>query len=293
MVVPPPTMRRNSKDIIASNVPSARPVEIPVKEEHGTTLGTIIRFSIENYYEIFDEVRDITEAIPGGEFQRMEQELGLSSTAARPNLPSPSTSPKQVTPLVQSPVTANQSKKGRDGASSPPPAALAPHQISAQRPHGRIRGPPPSAATQSMALLAKVLAQDTSDSNASLHSGGATSHNHLNARDGTIDVTSKAYQESRDYSGGQRSQSIALLSNGPSGSGWTGGRGTGLPRARSIISIEKTGDNKSRIFSDKGSINLGRQTITSGGTVRKAASAGVVGVGVTATGFFTAPDAKQ
>ncbi|PVF98450.1 Rho GTPase activation protein, partial [Serendipita vermifera] len=30
----------------------------------GTTLGTVIRFCIEHYYEIFDEIRDVSEAVP-------------------------------------------------------------------------------------------------------------------------------------------------------------------------------------------------------------------------------------
>jgi hypothetical protein len=78
-----------------------------------------------------------------------------------------------------------------------------------------------------------------------------------------------------------------------SGSGWTGGRGlTGMPKTRSIISIDKSpatvgmGD---KAFSGRESIKLGRGIVTSGGTVRKSASAGVMGVGVTATGFFTSP----
>jgi len=33
-------------------------------EERGTTLGTIVKFSIEHYYEVFDEVVDRSEAVP-------------------------------------------------------------------------------------------------------------------------------------------------------------------------------------------------------------------------------------
>ncbi|KAG8823480.1 hypothetical protein FRC19_003733 [Serendipita sp. 401] len=311
MVLPPPTMRRNSKDIIASKSSSVLPVDTRANEEQGLTLGTVIRFSIDNYYEIFDEMRDVTEAVPGGEFQQLEEGLESSvgsGTSSKPNISSPSTSPGIITPPVQAPITASKSKKIRDGVSSAPPTAwntaattttALPQQNSAQRPQGRIRGPPPSAATQSMALLAKVLSQGAPDSTPSSLQGRDSLQSHL---DQTTDRTSKAYQESRDYSGsGQQSQSVAHRSNGPSGSGWTGGRGiTGLPRARSVVSIEKTGgsaDRKSlgagRIFSGRESINLGRQTITSGGTVRKAASAGVMGVGITATGFFTPPEVKR
>ena len=100
-------------------------------------------------------------------------------------------------------------------------------------------------------------------------------------------------------------QSVAYNSHGQSGSGWTGTGGVrGMPKTRSIISIEKAppvvggvdinpsgGKGRRTITSGRESINLGRATITSGGTVRKSASAGagVVGVGVTATRVVASP----
>lgn len=290
MVASPTTQRRGSKDIMMQNQPQpdlSDPHSPTVA--HNTTLGTVIRVCIEDYYEIFDEVRDVTEAVPG---ELLE---------ANGTIPNPISLP--ISAEVTAPLAANKGKPAAQMAnmpSSPNAASTSPMS----RAQGRTRGPPPSSATTSMALLAQALAKDPS--NADRNTQVTRSNKSRALLDPQVGESSQAYQESRDGAAGSRtpygSRSVAYNSHGPSGSGWTGTGLRGMPKTRSIISIEKAppvmgvdinpsghGKGKRTITSGRESINLGRATITSGGTVRKSASAGVVGVGVTATGFFAPP----
>jgi Rho GTPase-activating protein 1 len=52
--------------------------------EHKTTLGSVIKLAIQRYYEVFDEVRDRSEAWP------LPEEHGLSSSSSQPSFPSQS-----------------------------------------------------------------------------------------------------------------------------------------------------------------------------------------------------------
>ncbi|KIM28453.1 hypothetical protein M408DRAFT_329507 [Serendipita vermifera MAFF 305830] len=270
-----------SKDIMETAGRSsshANVVNLPEgsKKQHtGTTLGTVVRVCIERYYEIFDEVRDVTEAISPVEF---EEGIGGKSRD------SPVSSRRELSP------GRSQQQQQSAPASTPAPA----HKY-----QGRVRGrqgPPPSAASASMALLAKALAE------------GTTPNEHQAFLDRSNGAP-RSYTEPDalpDHVPGSFSQNSLLANRAPSvsmrsgvagsagPSGWTGGRVLGVggkPKTRSIISIDRSGATIGGHMDGSGreSIKLGRGTVTSAGTVRKSASAGVVGVGVTANGFFTSP----
>ena len=267
----------------------------PLKHS-GTTLGTVVRVCIERYYEIFDEMRDVTEAIPTAE---LDDEMGRrtpakrsSPSASKQDLSSPSTSPDMATSARNAP---SKSRPSQDSQQQHTPV----HKY-----QGRIRGragPPPSAASASMAMLAKVLADGAPDENqALLDRSGSQSRSYTNpsAIEDLPNHSSTEYPMA-STSGAYRAPSVSMRSgaagtnarSGSGPSGWTGGRGLlGMPKTRSIISIDRTNATigpSEKAFSGRESIKLGRGA---GGTVRKSASAGVVGVGVTANGFFTSPN---
>jgi hypothetical protein len=317
MVAPPPTAPAQSKDIISlssqESIGSIIPATTPSQRTEGTTLGTVVRFCIENYYEIFDEIRDVTEVVPEENLENNNG--GRSSTnvespvSSRNGESSPPISPEIITPPtsigLRAPTTISTKNRepGTTSASSSPPSNIFKHQP-------RIRGhagPPPSAASASMALLAKALADSNpqiSNETSTLmegsrsHSYGTDFGSHgldaVPSRRGSGETTqpSNAYINSRSNGAdGFGAQSFSLRSGsggGPSASGWTGGRGVrGLPKAKSIISIDKSNPNGvADGLAGRESIKLGRGK---SGTMRKSASAGVMGVGVTATGFFTSP----
>lgn len=326
-VAPPPNFnsgfakveKGKGKDSNASNASSP---------PGGTTLGTVVRFCIEHYYEIFDEVRDVSEAIPEDAYQEalITRDLPatqvLSSNKNQPTAlrPKPAIPPKssKPTPIAASTPPANPSK---------PPIPPKPAYI----PRNKEKKPPPSA---SMALLARTLADNpppVPSESTSLLEGGAYSVSRPGRRT-TLEVPDQPGYEGYDDGhendlkvDASRTRSIsyrsgAVTGGALTGSGWTASRnGNGLPRARSVISIEKntpkshdfisltngagkstrTGTNggnvdvpsgtKSVTGTARGSIRLGKGTVTSGGTIRKSSSAGVVGVGITASGFFTSP----
>jgi hypothetical protein len=229
-----------------------------------------------------------------------------SPASSRKGESSPPASPEIITPPtrigLRTPTAKNHELPfaGATFLNSPPPSNVFKHQP-------RIRGhagPPPSAASASMALLAKALADSSPpipnatsklmDGNQSRSYGTDFDVDSVPFQSGSGNATqpSNAYITSRSNNAdGFGAQSFSLHSGtggGPSGSGWTGGRGLrGLPKARSIISIDKANVNGvTDGHTGRESIKLGRGK---GGTIKKAASAGVMGVGVTATGFFTSP----
>jgi len=267
----------------------------------GTTLGTVVKVCIERYYEIFDEVRDVTEAVPDVPFEEDKAGKPLPAKRGSPassnkELSSPSTSPDIATPASKAVPAATVLPSTHAHDAKPSSAAAHRHQ---PRVRGRA-GPPPSAASASMALLAKALAEGTQQS-PDEHSallGGSNSRQYTYpapSDDSSHEFTSPSDIPLAPTATPYGAPSVSMHSGGGggarSGSGWTGGRGLrGVPKTRSIISIEKaSGTAGGGGFSGRESIKLGKGTVTSGGTVRKSASAGVMGVGVTATGFFTSP----
>lgn len=270
---------QKSKDIMELSRQSshANVVNLPdgPQKHTGTTLGTVVRVCIERYYEIFDEVRDVTEAIPAAEFEE-----GMKTPPAKRG------SPESLKKDLSS-ETAPSGSKSKD---QPQPA---PHKY-----QPRIRGhtgPPPSAASASMAMLAKALADNSpghvDERQALLDRTSSQSRSYTNPYSNIINDLPNHSETSMHAPSVSRRSGGARSGSGPSG--WTGGRGLmGMPKTRSIISIDRTNSTPGqpeKAFSGRESIKLGRGTITSGGTVRKSASAGVVGVGVTANGFFTSP----
>lgn len=306
MVASPPSTSARSKDIIAASSPTydssaqvTKPSALPrgAQKREGTTLGTVVRVCIEDYYEIFDEIRDITEAVPEPEME-IETAARSSTKAGSPisstrGESSPPTSPEIITPPMKDNARVFNSVHSKFHDNFAPSNSLtATHHPHRSRGRGNA-GPPPSAASASMALLAKALAEGTpkAPNESSTLLRQSQSHPSYGIRP-TLDTAtanpSEAYLASRANidSPGLIAAGSVSETGGRSGSGWTGGKGFGLPKARSVISIEKTLGGEG--FNGRESIKLGRG---SGGTMRKSASAGVVGVGITANGFFASPSA--
>jgi Rho GTPase-activating protein 1 len=326
MVSSPDSASQHSKDILSkgdksskpltSQPPTGGPLGDSTAAPGGTTLGTVIRFCIEHYYEIFDEIRDVSEAVPEEAFDISSKDLPTDA-----ELPTPK--PSDVLGVAAKRST------GTRPTTTPVTSTSA---AGASKYQGRARGPagpPPSAASASMALLAKALAegfpQVPATENTSLLQRSRTQSYGPPSGPGRSQVLLQADSITNELPHAQQNllsvdrqgwlssaaQSVSFQSGsagGPSRSGWSGRGPTGMPKTRSIISIEKDSLPKESkatpmsigkagavrgLTSGKESIKLGRSTITSGGTVRKSASAGVMGVSVTANGFFTSPQASS
>ncbi|KAJ6453094.1 hypothetical protein C8R45DRAFT_1039589 [Mycena sanguinolenta] len=185
-----------------------------------TTLGTVIKLCIQRYFEVFDEVRDRTEAMPPRAPGESSETSSSSSGGGF----------RASSPRRQSVV--NEDEDIDDAMLVMPIGMASP------------TGAPPSA-------------------------WGAAPGNGA-GNTGTYRARHRSM-----FSG-----SGSVLSNGNGG----GGGVYGSSRTRSLVSVEKgSGAAGTGTVGRKGSISVGR------GTTRKATGAAVEAVGITASGFFSAP----
>ncbi|TRM70230.1 hypothetical protein BD626DRAFT_422970 [Schizophyllum amplum] len=227
------------------------PTASPTPSAEGrTTLGLVIKLCIQRYYEVFDEVRDRSEAVaPTADYTAESMPISSSSSSA-----SGSSQPWNR-PLV-SPASDNFRIADEDEEDSIDDIAISGsgdnigsfanthgRKHSVQRPNG---AKPPSA-WGSGAI------------------GGASTFRpkHRTTQSG---ASNRSAPPGRVLDGGLPTS----YSNGTMG------------RAKSTISIERSGMGTLGA-GRKGSITVGR------GTTRKAAGAGVEAIGITAAGFFAPP----
>lgn len=227
------------------------------------TLGIVVKMFIEHYYDLFDEVRDVSEATAQTVFQPEHIEASV-----RGRSPSPG-SPIVVTPPHSS--------------SPPPPSAWGASNSGSYKP--RVRSPKRPSTTPSMAMLAKALANAKTSPIEFVEPP-------LDRNTRLEPVATLAPPITDAQRSVSRAKSVSLFSGGVVSSGGT----WHMPKARSVISIEKSSGgagNSGGLRNGRESIRLGKGTVTSGGTVRKSSSAGVIGVSVTAAGFFAPPEGRS
>ncbi|KAI0947397.1 hypothetical protein AcV7_009836 [Taiwanofungus camphoratus] len=186
--------------------------------EGRTTLGMVVKLSIQRFFEVFDEVHDRSEAIPQRPFE------------PRPSSPSSSSSPR---------VGRNRDSMYDDDEDIDDAMLVMPIGPGSGGARSNGSAPPPAWSNGSGANVGTYKARDR----------GAQS-----------------------VAGRSVHTTIGANGNGAAGAYAT------INKARSTISIER--GNPSR----KGSISVGR------GTNRKSSGAGVEAIGITAAGFFAAPE---
>lgn len=223
-----------------SRAPSP-PVNAAALSESKTTLGMVIKLCIQRYYEIFDEVRDRSEAVPP---QRSAIAAETSQDTSVPS--SVSASPK----MQSNRMSQHEEDEDIDDAMLVMPlgpSQLQEHPSSSPRSNGEVAPQelspspgPPSAWNMSGTSTFKPRHRTT------LSNGSA-----------------------------QMVRSMCAADNGS-------GNGYPTNKARSMISIEK---GSGTVAGRKGSISVGR------GTTRKSTGAGVEAISITASGFFSAPQA--
>ncbi|KAK7048891.1 Rho GTPase-activating protein 8 [Favolaschia claudopus] len=210
--------------------------------EGKTTLGTVIKLCIQRYFEVFDEVRDRTEALPPPRIPGAGESSSSSTSSSVSGGVRVAPGFRPSSPRRQSVRSQNDDEDIDDAMLVMPIGMASP------------TGGPPSAW------------------------GAAAQANTLNGINGNGHGTYRprhrsTFSGAASTPGGTRS----VLSGG-------GGGGVyGSSRTKSLVSVEK-GEGGVGTVGRKGSIAIGR------GTTRKATGAAVEAVGITASGFFTAPE---
>ncbi|KAJ7037499.1 hypothetical protein C8F04DRAFT_413549 [Mycena alexandri] len=201
--------------------------------EGKTTLGTVVKLCIQRYFEIFDEVRDRTEAQPPRGSAHAESSASSSASSSFNNFRS--SSPRRQS--VRSAMSQNEDEDIDDEMLVMPIGMASPTTAT-----------PPSA----WGIAAAG------------NNNGTYRPRHRNTLSGASSTMAQ----------GTRSMMT----------GGGGGTAYGSSRARSLVSVEKASPGAGiGTVGRKGSISVGR------GTTRKASGAAVEAVGITASGFFSAP----
>ncbi|TFK72299.1 Rho GTPase activation protein [Pluteus cervinus] len=239
------------------SLPTAPRSNPAVLAEGKTTLGMIIKLCIQRYYEIFDEIRDRSEAVAPQRAFRTEDN-GASSPSSSSKSPSPSPQP---TPMPQSD---GDDDEDIDDAMLVMP--IGPGNISGSSGGGGSSvglngGASPPSAWNSPGFL-----------------NGQTGNSTFKPR------------HRNNLSGSSRVRSMHTIANdgtsgviGGSSAGNSSGGGSGL------YPHMTTGKSKSMISVDSGTVTGKRGSISVGRGTRKSAGAAVEALSITAEGFFTAP----
>ncbi|KAJ7785705.1 hypothetical protein B0H16DRAFT_1400353 [Mycena metata] len=232
-----------ARDVMMCSVPGGPALFTPAPTDRGptsnpaalaegkTTLGIVVKLCIQRYFEIFDEMRDRTEAQP----PRAHAESSASSSASSSFHNFRSSSPRRQS--VRSAMSQNEDEDIDDEMLVMPIGMASPTTAT-----------PPSA--WSIAAAG--------------NNNGTYRPRHRNTLSGASSTLAQ----------GTRSMMT----------GGGGGNAFGSSRARSLVSVEKGSPGAGMgTVGRKGSISVGR------GTTRKATGAAVEAVGITASGFFSAP----
>ncbi|KAJ6487245.1 CDC42 rho GTPase-activating protein [Mycena vitilis] len=204
--------------------------------EGKTTLGTVVKLCIQRYFEVFDEVRDRTEALP----PRRAPGESSSSSSASSTSDFRSSSPRRMS------VRSQNDDEDIDDAMLVMPIGMDHHHHGNGSGSGQNGSGPPSAWGAAAAG----------------NGNGTFRPRHRNTLSGAASTA------------GHGTRSVMSGAGGAYGSS----------RTRSLVSVEKGSIGAAPgTVGRKGSIAIGR------GTTRKASGAAVEAVGITASGFFSAP----
>lgn len=202
------------KDVAMCAVPLAPPSTTSTSTEAKTSLGAVIKYCIEHYYEVFDDIQDRSEAIPVQRRPQGDQQAPPSPDRRYSGFQNDDDDEIDDAMLVM-PIGPGAPSKGEETPTSPrqtTSGGAVPYKT-------RVRSPKPPG-----------------------------------AKGGSFHAT------------------------GENGNG-TGGVGT-ISKSKSMISIDNGDGNTG---TRRGSISIGRRT-------RKSSGAGVEAIGITAGGFFSAPN---
>ena len=207
------------KDIAMCVIPSGPSAPTSRSTEAKTSLGSVIKYCIQHYYEVFDEVQDRSEATP---VQRRPQVLDQQPP-----------SPDRRYSGFQ-----NEDDEEIDDAMLVMPIG-------------------PAAAPSKDEKTPTSLRQEATSS-------------------GTVPYKTRVRSPKPPPGAGGRSFHTA-------GENGNGAGASTIGRSKSLISIDN-GNGNGNMGTRRGSISIGR------GTTRKSSGAGVEAIGITAGGFFTAPN---
>ncbi|KAJ7820219.1 hypothetical protein B0H14DRAFT_3111289 [Mycena olivaceomarginata] len=233
--------------------------------EGKTTLGTVIKLCIERYFEVFDEVHDRSEALPP---PRALGASGSSSTSSASSLSGGGGGGVRRHSAQQQPQNDDDARRysvRSDDDDDDDAMLVMPIGMAAQSPTGA----PPSAWGTASASSSSS-SPSAWGASASSPSGSGTYRPRHRSAFGSGAASTTGHGAAR-----------SVLSGNANGAG-----AYGSSRTRSLVSVEKPGVGTSvGTVGRKGSIAVGR------GTTRKGSGAAVEAVGITASGFFSAPTA--